>query len=129
MRQLLVGSLASLALLAVSVVPLGAQHAVDPSALSTSVTAHAAEQDANRAVIRATLARPEVRDVAEKAGLDIDHANAVVNTLDGPTLDRAATIARQVDQQLSGGSSTVIISTTTIIIVLLVVILLVVALN
>ena len=88
---------------------------------------HAAEQDANRAAIRAALAQPEVRDVAAKAGLDLDRATAVVNTLDGAGLDQAATIARQVSQQLSGGDSAVVISTTTIIILLLLVLLIVIA--
>jgi predicted xylose isomerase-like sugar epimerase len=88
---------------------------------------HAAQQDADRAAIRAALARPEVREVAEKAGLDIDRANAVVNTLDGAGLDRAASVARQVNEQLSGGSSTIVISPTTIIIVLLLVLLIVIA--
>jgi hypothetical protein len=129
MRRLFACSVVCLALVSTSAFADGAQpqHAVAPSALAATVAQHAAEQDADRAAIRAALARPEVRGVAEKAGVDIDHANAVVDTLDGATLDRAANVARQVNQQLAGGDSTVIISATTVIIILLLVLLIVVA--
>jgi hypothetical protein len=127
MRRLLVLSLVCLSLVPASAFAAEAQHAVTPDALAATVAQHAAERDANRAEIRAALARPEVRDVAEKAGVDVDHADAVVNTLDGAGLDRAASVARQVNQQLSGGDSTIVISTTTIIILLLLVLLIVLA--
>jgi hypothetical protein len=102
------------------------QHAVDPSALVNAVTQHVAQQDADRAAIREALGRPEVRDVAAKAGVDPDRAAAAVGTLSGLNLDRAAATARQVNESLIGGSSTVVISTTTLIIILLVVLILVV---
>ncbi|HEX4346246.1 MAG TPA: hypothetical protein VHZ73_01675 [Vicinamibacterales bacterium] len=127
MRRLFVLLVASLILLPAASFADDGQHAVAPSTLAGTVASHAAEQDANRAAIRAALARPEVKDVAEKAGVDLDHANAVVDTLDGSALDHAASVARQVSQQLAGGDSTVIISTTTVIIILLLVLLIVVA--
>jgi hypothetical protein len=127
MRRFLASLLAGLILLPAALLADATQHAVAPSTLATTVAGHAAEQDANRAAIRDALARPEVREVAEKAGVDLNHANAVVDTLDGAALDRAASVARQVSQQLSGGASTVVISTTTVIIILLLVLLIVVA--
>jgi hypothetical protein len=103
------------------------QHAVDPSALASTVAQHAAKQDADRAAVREALARPEVRTVASKLGVDLDRAAAAVDTMSGPDLTRAADQARQVNQSLVGGASTVIISTTTIIIALLVLIVIIVA--
>jgi hypothetical protein len=59
--------------------------------------------------------------------LDLTRAAAAVDTMNASDLDRAATAARDVNQQLVGGASTVVISTTTIIIVLLVVIIIILA--
>ena len=107
----------------------GQQHAVDPGVLASTVGQHAAQQDADRAAVHEALARPEVREVAAKIGMDLDRVGQAVDTLGAPDLARAAAAARDVNQQLVGGASTVVISTTTIIIVLLVIILLVVALK
>ena len=100
---------------------------VDPATLAAAVAQHVAQQDADRAAIREALARPQVRDMAGRMGLDVNRATAVVDTLAGANLDRAANAARQVNQQLVGGATTVVISTTTIIIALLVLILIIVA--
>lgn len=99
------------------------RHAVAPSALAAGVTDHVASRDADRAAIREALNRPEVRTVAEHAGIDIDRAAASIDQLDSSSLSRAAESARQVNQALVGGASTVTISTATIIIVLLLIIL------
>lgn len=102
------------------------RHVVDPSTIAAAVAQHVQQQDANRAAIREALARPEVREMAGRMRLDVDRATAVIDTLAGADLDRAANAARQVNQRLVGGASNVVISTTTIIIALLVAILLVV---
>jgi hypothetical protein len=86
-----------------------------------------AAQDADRAAVRDALARPEVRNVAATMGVDLARLTDAVGTMSGADLERAASTARQVNQQLVGGASTVVISTTTIIIALLVVILIVIA--
>ena len=99
------------------------RHAVPPSSLAAAVTDHAATLDADREAIREALNRPEVRAVAERAGIDINRAATSVDQLDSSTLARAAESARQVNEALVGGASTVTISTTTIIIVLLLLIL------
>ena len=103
------------------------RHAVAPSALAAAVTDHMAARDADRDAIREALARPEVRAVAERTGIDIDRAVASIDSLDSSSLARAAQSARQVNQALVGGASTVTISTTTIIIVLLIILLILVA--
>lgn len=105
------------------------RHVVDPATLAATLAQHVDQQDAERAEVREALARPEVRDMAGRMGLDVNRAAATVDTLAGADLDRAASAARQVNQQLIGGASTITISTTTIIIALLVLIVLIVALK
>lgn len=105
------------------------RHMADPAMLAAAIAEHVNQQDAERAAIREALARPQVRDMASRMGLDVDRVTAAVDTLAGADLDRAANAARQVNQELVGGATTVVISTTTIIIALLVVILLIVALK
>ena len=101
------------------------QHAVDPGAVAAAVAQHIATQDTDRALVRDALARPDVREIAARMGLDLTRANAAVDTMNGADLERAASVARQLGDPLVGGASTIVISTTTIIIVLLLVILLV----
>ena len=97
--------------------------------LATTVADGVAKQDANRATVHEALARPEVQAVASKLGLDLTRAEAVIDTMSGAELEKAANAAQQVNEQLVGGASTVVISTTTIIIILLLVIILVIALK
>ena len=103
------------------------RHAVAPSTLAAAVADHVAARDADRDAIREALKRPEVRAVAERAGMDIDRAAGSIDSLDSSSLARAAESARQVNQALVGGASTVTISTTTIIIVLLIILIILVA--
>lgn len=102
------------------------RHVVSPSALAETVAGHVATQDTQRAAIQATLARPEVQELAKKIGVDIQSLQAGVATMSGSELADVAARANQVDQSLVGGASTITISTTTIIIVLLLVILILV---
>ena len=127
-RKLLVFPLAML-LAATSSAFAGQQHVVSPAQLATAVADSAAKQDTNRATVREALERPEVQAVASKLGLDLSRATAAVDTMNGAQLEKAASAAQQVNDQLVGGASTVVISTTTIIIILLLVIILVVALK
>jgi hypothetical protein len=105
------------------------RHAVPPSALAAAVTDHAESLDADRNAIREALKRPEVRTVAERIGIDIDRAEASIESLDASTATRAAESARQINEALVGGANTITISTTTIIIALLIIILIIVAVN
>lgn len=104
----------------------GQQHVVAPSQLAATVADSVAKDDANRAAVHEALARPEVQRVASSMGMDLTRAAAAVDTLAAGDLERAASAARDVNQQLVGGASTIVISTTTIIIILLVIILIVV---
>jgi hypothetical protein len=104
----------------------GQQHVVAPSQLAATVADQVAKEDANRAAVHEALARPEVQRVASSIGMDLARTAAAVDTLAAGDLERAASAARDVNQQLVGGASTVVISTTTIIIILLVILLIVV---
>ncbi len=105
------------------------RHVVDPAVVAGAVSQRVADQDKDRTAIHEVLSRPEVRDVAAKAGIDLSRAEAAVDTLNGPDLQQAAAAARNVNQALIGGATSVTLSTTTIIIILLVVILLIVAIK
>jgi predicted xylose isomerase-like sugar epimerase len=102
------------------------RHVVTADKLAQTVSQYVQKQDADRAAIRETLARPEVKNVAESMGIDIGRVSASIDALPPESLERAAATARDVNQALVGGASTIVISTTTIIIVLLIVILVVV---
>jgi hypothetical protein len=100
-------------------------HVIGQSALDKAVQARVSQDQADREAIASLLGRAEVRDIAGKAGLSIEKAEAAVATLQGDDLRELASHARQVQNELAGGASTIVISTTTIIIVLLIVILIV----
>lgn len=101
-------------------------HVIGKSALDQAVQQRVTREQADRDAILSLLQRGDVREVAAKAGLSLDKAQAAVSTLQGTELQQAASQARQVQNDLTGGASTVVISTTTIIIVLLIVLLIVV---
>jgi hypothetical protein len=125
LRECLVGLLVVLTALSSSTYAQ-TRHVVRPAAIAAAVEEHAAKQNADRAAIHEALARPEVRNMATRIGIDLDRVTASVDTLSGPDLYGAASVARQVNETLVGGNS-VTLSTTTIIIVLLALILIIVA--
>jgi hypothetical protein len=104
-----------------------ASHTASQSAMDAALQAHVSSAEADRAdVLRAN---PEVKAVADKAGLDLRRATTAVTSLQGQELTQIAAQARQVDQALAGGQSKIVISTTVVIIALLVLILLIVAID
>jgi Family of unknown function (DUF6627) len=104
----------------------GAQeHVIGQSALDKAVQQRVSQEQADREAILSLLNRSDVRDIAGKAGVSLERAQAAVSTLQGKDLQEAAQQARQAENDLAGGS-TVVISTTTIIIVLLLVVLILV---
>jgi hypothetical protein len=100
-------------------------HVAGKTALDQAVQQRVSQDQADREDLRTFLQNPAVRDVASKAGLSLEKADAAVSTLQGDELHRAAGQAREVNQELAGGSSTIVISTTTVIIVLLIILLIV----
>lgn len=116
-----------LSILVLAPVVSAQDNVIGKSALDQAVQQRTGQEQADREAIRALLQRAEVREVANKAGLSLEKAQAAVSMLQGQDLNRAASQARQVQDNLAGGASTIVISTTTIIIVLLVLLLVAVA--
>lgn len=102
-------------------------HVAEPAVIDARVAAKAAETQQQRATIQRLLERKPVREIADRAGIDIGRVEAAVSTLDGEELAELATQAQTLDETLAGGQSSVTISTTAIIIGLLVLILILVA--
>lgn len=100
-------------------------HVIGKSALDNAVQERVSRDKTDREAITSLLQRAEVRDVAAKAGISLEKAQAAVGTLQGSELQEIASQARAVQNDLAGGQSAVVISTTTIIIVLLLVVLIV----
>ena len=98
-------------------------HVVGAMELQAGIDHQADRADADRQAIESMLERPDVRQIAGAAGLDLARAKAAAAVLSGPELERLAEQARAVELGLVGGDSTVVISSTVIIIVLLVLIL------
>ena len=106
-----------------------APHTATQSAMDAALQQHVATAAADRADLLRVLSTPQVKAVADKAGLDLRRATTAVASLEGQELTQLAAHARQVDQALAGGQSRVVISTTMIIIALLVLILIIVAVD
>lgn len=116
-------------LIAMPSVQAQASHTASQSAIDAALQEHVSSTAADRADLLRVLANPEVKAVADKAGLDLRRATTAVASLEGTQLAELAAQARQVDQALAGGQSRVVISTTLIIVALLVLILLIVAID
>ena len=125
-------SLVAILLIVTTAVPrLHAQtaHAAPQSALDAAVQQHVDATATDREAVLRVLGHSEVKNVAERAGIDLRRATGAVSTLQGDDLARVAAEARQVDNALAGGQSRITISTTLIIIALLVLILIIVAVD
>ena len=99
-------------------------HVIGKNALEKAVQARVSQDQADRDTITSLLRRAEVREIAAKAGLSVEKAEAAVATLEGDELRQLAGQARQAQDNLAGGA-TVVITATTIILILLVIIILV----
>lgn len=95
------------------------------AAIDQALAERAAAADTDRQMIRRVLDRSEVKDVADRMGVDIQRLQSAVGVLDADQLAQVASQARQVDQNLAGGATTVVITTTTIIIALLIILIIV----
>jgi hypothetical protein len=124
LRRIL-GTTLALTLLSAPAVWAQQTHVINKSSLDQAVQQRVSQDQADRDAIRSLLQRTEVKDVAAKAGLSLEKAEAAIGSLQGDDLRELAGQARSVDQQLAGGASTIVISTTTIIIILLVILLIV----
>lgn len=101
-------------------------HVVDPNALDQAITQNAQDTAAKRQTVLTALRQTQVKEVAQRLGLDPARAEAAVSSLDGVMLDQLAAQAQQVNEAIAGGQ-TVRLNLLWIIIGLLIVILIIVA--
>lgn len=101
-------------------------HVVDPSALDRALAERSEDTAAKRQTVRTALQQSEVREMAERFGLDITRAEAAIATLDGVVLDQLAAQAQWVNDEIAGGQ-TVRVNLLWVIIGLLILILIIVA--
>lgn len=118
---------ASLALFPTGVAHAQEAHAVTGAELEALASERAAAVDADRDAIRTLLRHPEVRRIAEGAGVDIQRAEDAVDVLDADEAASLAPPARDLTEALIGGDNVIVISTTTLIIGLLILIIILVA--
>lgn len=126
MKRSLPVILAALLVMTLPAVGRAQDHAAPTQTLDAIATSHAAGSGAQRAELRAFLERPEVREIAERGGVDIKTAQAAVAVLDADDLNRLSGNLTEAQAALAGGD-TIVISTTAIIIGLLVLIVILVA--
>ena len=107
--------------------PLKAQqsHVVDPVSLDQALAQSAADTAAKRQTVITALRQPQVKEVAQRLGLDLARAEAAI-PLEGAMLDQMAARAQQVNDAIAGGQ-TVRLNLLWIIIGLLILILIIVA--
>jgi hypothetical protein len=96
------------------------KHVVDSAHLARMMQERVDRDRDNRELIQRVLGREEVREVAERFGLDLRRAETAVPTLGGSDLDALAARAADVEEDLAGGDSIVLTTTTIIVIALLV---------
>ncbi len=96
------------------------KHVVGSADLARMMQERVDGDRANRELIQRVLGRTEVREVAQRFGLDIRRAETAVPTLAGSELQDLAARADEVERSLAGGDSIVLTTTTIIVIALLV---------
>jgi len=99
------------------------RHVVDSSSLRQAVAGKVHTDAQNRAAVRNVLQQTDVRQMADRLGLNLVTADAAVGTMNSADLARVATSAREAEVALAGGSNTLIISTTTLLLILIIVLL------
>lgn len=99
-----------------------APHVVDADQVQARLDQRVNREAADREAVQLVLARPDIRVLAERAGLNLQRASEAVAVLSGPELDALARQAADINADV-GGSGNVVISTTAIIIILLIIIL------
>lgn len=109
-----------LSLPSVSALSADERHVVDSADLAKMMQERVEGDRANRELIQRVLERAEVREVAQRFGLDLRRAETAVPTLAGSELEELATRADDVEQALAGGDSIVLTTTTIIVIALLI---------
>ncbi len=99
------------------------RHVVDASSLKQAEAGKVHTDAQNRAAVRSVLQQTEVRQMADRLGLNLVTADAAVGTMNSADLARVASSARDAEAALAGGANTLVISTTTLLLILIIVLL------
>jgi hypothetical protein len=121
-RVWLLGMMMCLPLFAAA--PASAQHVAGPAAIEQALSEARGVDESNRAAVLKALEREDVRQMAERFGVDLKDARSAVSGLSGSELEELAEPARALVEDQAGGATTVVISLTTLLLVLIIVILL-----
>ena len=89
-----------------------------------AITQQAQAQQQTRDSLRAVLKNSQVRDVANRLGLNVARAEGAVATLTAAELEQLAGPVRDLNANLAGGASTIVLSTTAILLIIIIIILL-----
>ena len=100
------------------------RHVVNPAAMRQAIAQQAQAQQQTRDSLREVLKNSQVRDVANKLGLDVTRAEGAVATMTAAELEQLAGPVRDVQASLAGGASTIVLSTTAILLIIIIIILL-----
>ena len=100
------------------------RHVIAENEIQARIDQQISQVDADRQAIQIMLQREDVRQIAGSAGLDLERASAAAAVLSGPSLEKLAAQAREVNAALAGGDSKIVISATALIIILLIIIIL-----
>jgi hypothetical protein len=100
------------------------RHVIDPAGMRQALATQAVTDQQNRNVLLNVLRHKQVRDMANRLGLDVTRAESAVSTLGSAELAELASTARTTDADLAGGNKTIVISTTTLLLIIIIVILL-----
>ena len=121
-----------LAIFAVAVIAAGAtgaslaseqqRHVVGDIEIQSRIDQQLSQVTADRQAIQIMLQREDVRRIAGAAGLDLERASAAAAVLSGPSLEKLAAQAREVNANLAGGDGTIVLSASAVIIILLILI-------
>ncbi|HKY19707.1 MAG TPA: hypothetical protein VJM31_00690 [Vicinamibacterales bacterium] len=101
-------------------------HVVDPSALDQALVQTAEETAAKRQTVITALRQAQVKEMAQRLGLDPARAESAVASLEGAMLDQVAAQAQQVNEAIAGGQ-TIRLNILWVILGLLILILIIVA--
>lgn len=105
--------------------PQDPQHTASAAALRQAIETQTATQAQVRQDVRTLLKHDQVREVAERLGLNVTRADQAVDTLSSQELEELAEPVRAANKELAGGANTIVISTTTLLLIIIIVILLV----
>jgi hypothetical protein len=97
---------------------------VDEAAIERELSDARSVDESHRAAVLKALERDDVREMADRFGVDLQTAESAVRALSGAELAELAAPAHALAADRAGGATTVVISLTTLLLILIIVILL-----